>query len=144
MTSVVRNILWAVLFVLALLRGLTGGQWKVFVFLTVLFVIAKGMLLVGQIKLRRSVRKLEQELNRQGKPSFVPEPDLIESMTVRAAAISDEIKRLCPPQPCLRFAIDYDRKPTPFDSKLGGGPTGMMPSPILPIPKAGLWQWCFR
>ena len=40
----------------------------------------------------------------------------------KAENISNEIKRVCPPQQCLRFSIDKDKQPSIFDNKLGGKP----------------------
>lgn len=47
-TSLIRNILWAILLVIALARGISTGHWKAFIFLAILFVISKGTLLIGQ------------------------------------------------------------------------------------------------
>ena len=70
--------------------------------------------------MRKLTKQLEDELDEREQPDFVPEPELIDAMQKKTAAIVEEINRLCPPKRCLRFAIDYSRKPTIFDSKLGG------------------------
>jgi len=121
-TSLVRNILWAVLLVIALACGISSGHWKAFVFLAILFVISKGALLIGHYKLRKTVNQLEDGLTERALPSFVPEPSVIDAMQKKTAAITEEINRLHPPKQCLRFAIDHSRKPSAFESKLGGMP----------------------
>ncbi|MBR5784793.1 MAG: DUF1963 domain-containing protein [Bacteroidales bacterium] len=47
---------------------------------------------------------------------------LIGNAFEKADNISDEIKRQCPPQQCLRFSINREKQPSIFDSKLGGKP----------------------
>ena len=121
-TSLVRNILWAVLLVIALACGISSGHWKAFVFLAILFAISKGALLIGHYKLRKTVNQLEDGLTERALPSFVPEPSVIDAMQKKTAAITEEINRLHPPKQCLRFAIDHSRKPSAFESKLGGMP----------------------
>ena len=121
--DLVRNILWAALLIIALIRGIASGNWKAFIILAVLFVISKSALLLGQRKLRKTVKELEGSLASQGRPSYVPKPSEIEAMQNKANAISDHIKKQCPPQRCLSFAICQKENPiTPFDSKLGGIP----------------------
>ena len=123
LTDLVRNILWAALLIIALIRGIASGHWKAFIILAVLFVISKSALLLGQRKLRKTVKELEGSLASQGRPSYVPKPSEIEAMQNKANAISDHIKKQCPPQRCLYFAICQKDSPiTPFDSKLGGIP----------------------
>jgi len=121
-TSLVRNILWAVLLVIALACGISSGHWKAFVFLAILFAISKGVLLIGHYKLRKTVDQLEDGLTERVLPVFVPEPSVIDAMQKKTAAITEEINRLHPPMQCLRFAIDHSRKPSAFESKLGGMP----------------------
>lgn len=121
-TTLVRNILWGALLVVALVYGISGNHWKPFIFLAIGFVISKTALLIGQAKLRKSVRTLETSLQQQGRPSYIPKPDQINAMNNKADAIAAEILRRCPPQPCLRFAIAHGKTPTLFDSKLGGTP----------------------
>lgn len=120
--SLVRNILWAVLLVIALACGISSGHWKAFVFLAILFAISKGALLIEHYKLRKTVNQLEYGLTERALPSFVPEPSVIDAMQKKTAAITEEINRLHPPKQCLRFAIDHSRKPSAFESKLGGMP----------------------
>lgn len=123
LTDLVRNILWAVLLIAALIRGIASGHWKAFIILAVLFVSSKSVLLLGQRKLRKTVKELEDRLESQGRLSYVPKPSEIEAMQNKANAISDHIKKRCPPQRCLFFAICQKESPiTPFDSKLGGIP----------------------
>ncbi|MBQ6068812.1 MAG: DUF1963 domain-containing protein [Bacteroidales bacterium] len=122
LTDLIRNILWAVLLILALIRGIASGHWKAFIILAVLFVISKSALLIGQRKLRKTIKELEGTLASQGRPSYVPKPSEIEAMQSKANAISNQIKKQCPPQPTIFFAIDHEKKPTIFDSKLGGIP----------------------
>ena len=123
LTDLVRNILWAALLIIALIRGIASGQWIAFIILAVLFVISKSALLLGQRKLRKTIKELEGSLASQGRPSYVPKPSEIEAMQNKANAISDHIKKQCPPQRCLSFAICQKENPiTPFDSKLGGIP----------------------
>ena len=123
LTDLIRNILWAALLIIALIRGIASGQWIAFIILAVLFVISKSALLLGQRKLRKTIKELEGSLASQGRPSYVPKPSEIEAMQNKANAISDHIKKQCPPQRCLSFAICQKENPiTPFDSKLGGIP----------------------
>ena len=123
LTDLVRNILWAVLLIAALIYGISSGHWKAFIILAVLFVSIKSVLLLMQLKLRKTVKELEGRLESQGRPSYVPKPSEIEAMQNKANAISDHIKKQCPPQRCLFFAICQKESPiTPFDSKLGGVP----------------------
>ena len=123
LTDLVRNILWAALLIIALIRGIASGHWKAFIILAVLFVISKSALLLGQRKLRKTIKELEDTMASQGRPSYVPKPSEIEAMQNKANAISDHIKKQCPPQRCLYFAICQKENPiTPFDSKLGGIP----------------------
>lgn len=122
-TSLIRNILWAILLVIALARGISTGHWKAFIFLAILFVISKGTLLIGQYKLRKATKHLvEESLAARGLPEYIPEPSIIDAMQKKTAAIIEEINRLHPPKQCLRFAIDHNRKPSVFESKLGGMP----------------------
>ena len=123
LTDLIRNILSVALLVLALIYGIASGHWKAFIILAVLFVISKSALLLGQRKLRKTVKELEGTLASQGRPSYVPKPSEIEAMQNKADAISDHIKKQCPPRRCLSFAICQKERPiTPFDSKLGGIP----------------------
>ena len=122
-TDLIRNILWAVLLIAALIYGIASSHWKAFIILAVLFVSSKSVLLLGQRKLRKTVKELENTLESQGRPSYVPKPSEIEAMQNKANAISDHIKKQCPPQRCLFLAICQKESPiTPFDSKLGGVP----------------------
>ena len=43
LTDLIRNILWAVLLIAALIYGIASGHWKNFIFLAVLFVISKSL-----------------------------------------------------------------------------------------------------
>ena len=123
LTDLIRNILWAALLIIALIRGIASGHWIAFIILAVLFVISKSALRLGQRKLRKTIKELEGSLASQGRPSYVPKPSEIEAMQNKANAISDHIKKQCPPQRCLSFAICQKEKTiTPFDSKLGGIP----------------------
>lgn len=130
-TDIVRNVLWALLLVAALVWGIAAGHWKPFIVLAVMFVSVKVPLLLRMRKLHKLTQTLEGMLKEQGQPSYVPEPSVIDAMQKKAKTISDEINRLCPPQECLSFAIDMERTPTIFDSKLGGCPywDGRQPYP---------------
>ena len=123
LTDLIRNILWVALLIIALIRGIASGHWKAFIILAVLFVSIKSVLLLMQLKLRKTAKELKETLESQGRPSYVPKPSEIEAMQNKANAISDHIKKQCPPQRCLFFAICQKESPiTPFDSKLGGVP----------------------
>ena len=122
LTDLVRNILWAVLLIAALIYGIASGHWKAFIILAVLFVSIKSVILLMQLKLRKTSKELKETLESQGRPSYVPKPSEIEAMQNKANAISDLIKKQCPPQRCLSFAFCQKENLTPFDSKLGGIP----------------------
>lgn len=121
-TGLVRNILWALMLVVALVYGIISGHWKAFIFLVALFVVSKGALLLGRLKLRKVTKQLETELASQNHPTVIPDPQAIASMQAKAARITEEIERKCPPKESIRFAIDPAATPTLFGSKLGGSP----------------------
>ena len=122
MTTIGRNVLWALILVAALVWGINSGDWRHFITLAILFGISKSLLLWGNLKLRRETARLKGMLEEQGRPTFVPEPEVLDAMQKKADAIVNEINRLCPPRQCLRFCINYNRKPTVLDTKLGGTP----------------------
>ena len=122
MTTIGRNVLWALILVAALVWGINSGDWRHFITLAILFGISKSLLLWGNLKLRRETARLKGMLEEQGRPTFVPEPEVLDAMQKKADAIVSEINRLCPPRQCLRFCINYNRKPTVLDTKLGGTP----------------------
>lgn len=121
-TGIVSNILWTVMLVATLVYGLVSGHWRAFIFLAGLFVISKGVLLLGHLKLRKETIRLENELASQGRSTVVPEPQAIAAMQEKTARISEEIERVRPPKECLRFAIAPAATPSIYDSKLGGLP----------------------
>lgn len=120
--SLVRNILWGVLLVAALALGLVRGRWTAFAVLAVLFVGSKGAVLIGLLRLRKATNELQEKERQSGRSTFIPKPGEIAAMTSKADAIAEEINKLCPPRPCLKFVIDPELKPSVCSSKLGGTP----------------------
>ncbi len=116
--TIVQYILWAALFAFAMYRGLTYGHWKTMVLLAGLFIIFVSKNIWSYI----NERKMAKENEELPDDTFIPDKELVDAMVRKSNAISDEINRLCPPQPCLRFSIDHSRKPSVIDSKLGGTP----------------------
>ena len=116
--TIVQYVLWAALFAFALYRGITYGHWKTMVLLAGLFIIFASKYIWSFIKRR----KMARENDEMPDETFIPNKDLIDAMVNKSNSIADEINRLCPPQPCLRFSIDHSRKPSVTDSKLGGTP----------------------
>lgn len=122
LTDHIRNLIWAVLLVAALILGIVRGHWFTFIFLAASFFVLKGTILIQLLRLRKAQNELKLQLKLQGRSSYIPNPKLIEAMTNRGKAIEEEINRLRPPLTCLRLRIDYGGSHWLFDSKLGGTP----------------------
>ena len=120
-TDLIRNLIWAVLLVAALILGIAYGHWFSFIFLAASFAVLKGIILIAQLRLQKTQNTLKQKLAQQGCSTYIPKPKLIEAMRDRSEAIEKEINRRCPPQSCLRLML-LGRSQGLFDSKLGGIP----------------------
>ena len=120
-TDLIRNLIWAVLLVAALILGIAYGHWFSFIFLAASFAVLKGIILIAQLRLQKVQNTLKQKLAQQGCSTYIPKPKLIEAMRERSEAIEKEINRRCPPQSCLRLML-LGRSQGLFDSKLGGIP----------------------
>ena len=121
LTDHIRNLIWAVLLVAALILGIVRGHWFTFIFLAASFFVLKGTILIQLLRLRKAQNTLKQKLAQQGCSTYIPKPKLIEAMRDRSEAIEKEINRRCPPQSCLRLML-LGRSQGLFDSKLGGIP----------------------
>lgn len=118
--AIVRYLLWAGLFAFSLVRGFVYGHWKLLITVAGVFAISIVTLIMAKRKQLGSGDEMIEK-NQSGEV-YIPEQEVIDAMQKKSQAITGEINRICPPQPCLRFVIDKNRKPTIFDSKLGGTP----------------------
>jgi hypothetical protein len=140
-TSLIRNILWAILLVIALARGISTGHWKAFIFLAILFVISKGTLLIGQYKLRKATKHLEESLAARGLPEYIPEPSIIDAMQKKTAAIIERsIACTLQSNACGLPLITTESHPS-LKANLAVCLTGIIPNHIPPMLMGSLWQW---
>ena len=141
LTDLVRNILWAVLLIAALIYGIASGHWKAFIILAVLFVSIKSVILLMQLKLRKASKELKETLESQGRPSYVPKPSEIEAMQTKPMPFPTTSRSNAHRSGVFHLPSAKRRTSPPSTASWAAHPIGMSQSPIPPMPTADRWLW---
>jgi hypothetical protein len=63
LTDLIRNLIWAVLLVAALILGIVRGHWFTFIFLAASFFVLKGTILIQLLRLRKAQNELMERFS---------------------------------------------------------------------------------